>query len=143
MSSLARATLTLRSLLALCLPALLLPACRGEGGGGDPSLSLRMDISPTPPGVGPARLIIHLDDAGAPVEGARIVVEGNMTHAGMTPVIDTARADAPGRYVVDGFRFTMGGDWILTLRATLPDGRWTEVRQDTRVARGPSGGDAP
>jgi len=94
--------------------------------------------------VGPARILIALEDSGGiPVEGARIVVEGNMSHAGMTPVLDTAVAEAPGRYAVPDFPFTMAGSWILTLRATLPDGRWTETVRTTDVARGPSGGGRP
>ncbi len=132
-------------LLAACGLMLFLTACRGDPGeGGDPDLSLEVGISPTPPAVGPARLIITLSDAGGlPVEGARIEVEGNMSHAGMTPVLDTAVAEAPGRYAVSDFRFTMAGDWILTLRATLPDGRQREIRHRTNVVRAPPGGETP
>ena len=57
---------------------------------------MELGNSPTPPAVGPARLIISLtDSAGVPVEGARVVVEGNMSHAGMVPVVDTALAEDP------------------------------------------------
>jgi hypothetical protein len=118
----------------LILLALLLGACRGEMERGDPGLVLDVAISPTPPAVGPARLIITLEDtAGAPVEGAEIVVEGNMSHAGMVPVVDTAQAEGPGSYGISDFRFTMAGDWILTLRATLPDGRWVRAVRPTKV----------
>ena len=104
--------------------------CRGEAPGADPGLSLVLAISPTPPGVGPARLLITLrDSSGGLIEGARIEVEGNMSHAGMVPVLDTAQAQEPGRYAVPDFRFTMAGDWILTVRATLPDGRKTEIQK--------------
>jgi hypothetical protein len=115
-------------------------ACRGEPARGDPSLDLKLAISPTPPGVGPARIILLLTDtAGAPVEGASIRVEGNMAHAGMIPVVDTAEAVAPGRYAVPGFRFTMAGEWLLSARATLPDGRWTVGRLPTSVLAAPPG----
>ncbi len=87
-------------------------------------LTVDVDISPTPPLVGPTRLLISLSDsAGAAVEGAEVQVEGNMTHAGMAPVFGTAQEDDEGIYVIPGFRFTMAGDWILTVRVTLPDGR--------------------
>jgi len=101
---------------------------------GDAGLVLDVAISPTPPAVGPARLIITLaDTSGAPVDGAEIVVEGNMSHAGMVPVVDTAQAEGPGRYGISDFRFTMAGDWVLTLRATLPDGRWVRAQESTNV----------
>lgn len=118
----------------------LLAGCRGEAPRGDPGLVMDLGISPTPPGVGPARLIITLEDtAGAPMSGARIVVEGNMSHAGMVPVVDTARMESPGLYLVEQFRFTMAGDWVLTLEATLPDGRLAVLRERTNVMSPPPG----
>jgi hypothetical protein len=91
--------------------------------------------------VGQARLIITLQDtAGAPLSGAEVLVEGNMTHAGMIPVFDTATMVGPGQYSVPDFRFTMAGDWVLTLRALLPDGRTAVLRTRTDVASNPGGG---
>ena len=87
-------------------------------------VTVDVGISPTPPLVGPTRLLISLTDStGTPVEGAEVQVEGNMTHAGMAPVFGTAQDEGEGMYVVPGFRFTMAGDWILTVRMTLADGR--------------------
>lgn len=118
----------------------LLGGCRGEPPQGDMSLMMDVGISPTPPGVGPARLIITLrDTTGAPVADASIAVEGNMSHAGMVPVLDTARMEAPGQYLVEDFGFTMAGDWILTLEATLPDGRIATHRLTTNVVSAPPG----
>jgi hypothetical protein len=130
------------SILALLfLPTLL--GCRGEGPQSDSSLDLEVAISPTPPAVGPARLIISLHDtSGAPLSGAEISVEGNMTHAGMVPVLATAQEEGPGQYLVPEFTFTMAGDWFLTLRATLPDGRTIQIREETDVASRPGGSDA-
>ena len=127
-------------LLPLVLPLFILGGCRGEMETGDPGLILDVAISPTPPVVGQARLIITMEDiSGAPVEDARIVVEGNMSHAGMTPVVDTAQAEGSGQYGISDFRFTMAGDWILTLHATLPDGRWVRVQEKTNVVGGMGG----
>jgi hypothetical protein len=127
----------------LILPLFLLPflsGCRGDGGQSEPSLVLEVGISPTPPSVGPARLIISLHDtSGAPIPGADIAVEGNMSHAGMTPVLATAQEVAPGQYSVPEFVFTMAGDWFLILRATLPDGRSTHIQQGTDVTGQPGG----
>lgn len=125
----------------LLLGTALCTACRGDGPEGDPSLILDVSISPTPPAVGSARLIISLQDtAGTPLSDAEIIVEGNMSHAGMVPVLDTARMLAPGQYSIPDFQFTMAGDWILTLTATLPDGRTTTARKGTDVASVPGQG---
>lgn len=137
------ATVGAHSGLAL-FAALLLAAgtgsCRGGPDFGDPSLNLELGISPTPPGVGPARLILTLSDtAGQPISGASIRVEGNMSHAGMVPVIDTAEAVGPGSYAVPAFDFGMAGDWVLTIRATLPDSRWVQIVYETRVFSAPPG----
>ena len=127
-------------LLPLILLPLILGGCRGEAETGDPGLVLDVAISPTPPVVGQARLIITMEDtSGAPMEDARIVVEGNMSHAGMTPVVDTAQAEGSGQYGISDFRFTMAGDWILSLHATLPDGRWVRVQERTNVVGGMGG----
>jgi hypothetical protein len=134
-----RAALTKAVVIGLVLP-LLLTACRGAPDTGDPSLVLEVAISPTPPAVGSARLIINLrDTAGVPLEGAEVRVEGNMSHAGMVPVLATAQEEAPGIYAVSDFRFTMAGDWILTTRATLPDGRWAQAMTTTQAVSAPPG----
>ena len=130
------------------LPTLLLiPAvaggfsgCRGDLPEADPNLVMEVRFSPTPPAVGPARLIILLQDTlGVPLEGAEIRVEGNMNHAGMVPVLGSGMDQGAGTYVVSDFRFTMAGAWVLTLTARLPDGRQTEIRAETGVVGTPPG----
>jgi len=112
----------------------LASGCRGEPGTENPGLSLTVHISPTPPTVAPTRIIIILTDSlGAPVDGAEIRVEGNMSHAGMKPVLASAEAEGSGQYSVPDFTFTMAGDWTLTVEATLPDGRMVRTLQETRV----------
>lgn len=129
-------------LILLAFPSVLLfSACRGNERTSSSNLDLEVGISPTPPVVGPARLIITLTDSlGNPVDGAVVRVEGNMSHAGMVPVQDTAAARGEGTYVVPDFRFTMGGDWILTVTATLSDGRTASLRKSTGVGGGGDGG---
>jgi hypothetical protein len=90
-------------------------------------VTITVDISPTTVVGQPAAVAGTLADAsGAPITGARAEVEGNMRHAGMAPVVAQAEEESAGRYVVPGFVFTMGGDWVVTVRATLPDGRKVE-----------------
>jgi hypothetical protein len=101
----------------------LLVACRG---GGTNTTNVRVDLTlvPATPVIGPAAVVVHLaDENGAPITGATVRVVGNMTHAGMTPVTIDAYPETSGRYVASDFAFTMGGDWVLTVQATLPNGR--------------------
>jgi hypothetical protein len=118
---------TLMVATAACL--LLLAGC-GRGGRDLPGVGLELLIEPSPPRIGPARVIVTLtDEGGQAIEGARIEMEGNMSHAGMVPVLAAAKEVAPGRYQAD-LEFTMGGDWFILVRAELPDGRSLERSVD-------------
>ncbi len=80
-------------------------------------------VSPEPPRVGPATITLTpTDTSGVPVEGADLTLEGTMTHPGMPPVFAEAREESPGIYRAS-FEFTMAGDWVIIIIATLPDGR--------------------
>ena len=108
---------------------LLLSSCRGRG---EALLDMALDltITPAPPQIGPATVTLTLKDAdGQPIPGAQIELEGDMNHAGMAPVLAQAQEIAPGRYEAS-LEFTMGGDWFILVRATLPDGRSLERKID-------------
>ena len=97
-----------------------------------PELSLEHEIAPRPPKVGPAALTLRLTDAaGKPISGARLDVEANMSHAGMSPVFGTARETEPGRYE-SALEFTMAGDWIILVHITLPGGGKLEKQFDVK-----------
>jgi len=86
--------------------------------------------------VGPATIEVALRSAqGSPVDGARVSVRGDMNHAGMKPVISEARDLGGGLYRTEDFRFTMGGDWIITAEVTLPDGKKLEHTIDVSSVR--------
>ncbi|HET9528857.1 MAG TPA: FixH family protein [Blastocatellia bacterium] len=107
--------------LLLCLHPLL-SGCR-EAGEPPPDIVVELEIVPQPPRIGPATVTLKLSDAsGAPLNAARVRLEGNMSHAGMRPVFSEAREAGPGRYEAP-IEFTMGGDWIILIHITLPDGR--------------------
>ena len=76
------------------------------------------------------------DSAGNPVTDAIILVEGTMTHAGMQPVIVGTEARGEGMYVTEGFKFTMGGDWVILVHATFADGSTAEQRIDLKGVQG-------
>jgi hypothetical protein len=83
-------------------------------------------ISPQPPRVGPVTITLRLtDSSGKAVTGARIAVEGDMSHAGMSPVFAEAKETGDGSYRAS-IDLSMAGDWIVVARATLQDGRKIE-----------------
>jgi hypothetical protein len=117
------------STLALCAGALLVGAlligCRKMAEPA-PGLVMRYDVAPQPPRVGPATITISLSDAaGKPISGARVNLEGNMSHPGMLPVFGAAREIEAGRYQAS-LELTMGGDWIVLVKGDLPDGQKLE-----------------
>src|SRR5262249_6436333 len=49
-----------------------------------PELVIRHEVAPLPPRVGPSTITLNLfDAAGKPIAGARVNLEGNMSHPGM------------------------------------------------------------
>jgi hypothetical protein len=94
---------------------------RADGATSD-SYGVTMVVEPSPPAVGSSTLVVTLNDPGGqPVDGARLEVEANMSHAGMVPVLASAEASQAGLYRVP-LRWTMAGDWTVDLAFTLADG---------------------
>lgn len=92
--------------------------------------SVELSVAPDPPQVGVAAINVTLHDAdGQPIRGTKVELEGTMTHAGMVPVFAQAVETAPGRYEAS-LEFTMGGDWVIIVRAELPDGSSLEQEFD-------------
>lgn len=120
---------------ALALALVLAGGC-GEPPSGDPGLALAVSVSPTPAVAGPARVLVSLSDRGAPVSGARVVLTGRPPEGGQ-PALDTAREQGPGSYAVAEFPLDAAGDWLLTARAYLPDGRRTEGAHPIHVVGRP------
>ncbi len=118
------------ALVALAL-LLALGGCAGRGERADRGQEraiIALNMNPATPSSAPTQLIVQLTTPeGAPLTGARVTVEGDMSHAGMQLVNGEAREQGNGSYIVDNFHFTMGGDWVLIVRATLADG--TQVQQ--------------
>src|SRR5215208_7982809 len=106
----------------LCLLCLFLPSfisCRNQS----PSdFTVTAEITPQPPRVGQATITLRVTGAREkPITGARIALEGNMSHAGMAPVFADAMELEPGRYRAT-MELSMAGDWILLVHVTLPGG---------------------
>lgn len=89
-------------------------------------LTLTHEVFPQPPRIGPLTITLKVADAsGKPATGIRMKVEGNMSHAGMTPVFADAKETDPGRYS-STMELSMAGDWYFVVHMTLPDGRKLE-----------------
>lgn len=128
--------LTTNRLWRVVLPLLLLlPLLVACGSDEEASATASVQITLLP-GQNANELQVQLRDlAQAPITDATVALEGNMNHAGMVPVlVDPVRDDADG--ATDGiyrlpFQFSMLGDWIVTVTATLADG--SEATKDIEV----------
>ena len=102
---------------------LLLAACGGRQNNAGNSTDVTVTAQPEATAVGETILTITLTDAdGRPITDATVQVRGDMSHAGMTPMLRSGLPEGAGEYVVP-FEWTMAGDWIVTVEFTLADGR--------------------
>jgi hypothetical protein len=106
-----------------------------------PTYKLTLSTEPATLSVGNSVLVFDLtapDGSPVPTDQVRLLsAQGDMTHAGMVPVIEDGRAasfatDQVGRYEM-AFNFNMGGDWMITATATLTDGTVITGRLNTSV----------
>lgn len=108
--------------IALCVGLALVQSCTDHGAPGL-DLTLAHEVSPQPPRVGQVTITLRATDAsGKPITGARMRLEGNMSHAGMVPVFAGTTETEPGRYRAI-MELSMAGDWIVLVHVTLPDSR--------------------
>jgi hypothetical protein len=89
-------------------------------------VDLNLVVVPAEAVVGNAGLLITLhDEAGIAIDGAEVTIRGDMSHAGMVPVLAVATGMGSGQYQAD-LEWTMAGDWIITITAALADGQTVE-----------------
>lgn len=87
---------------------------------------MQYEVSPYPPKLGLARVILSLaDQRHAPLTGAHLKLEGDMSHPGMAPAFGDVTETRPGRYE-GSLMFSMAGDWVIVVRGTLADGERIE-----------------
>lgn len=84
-------------------------------------LKIRTELSGDPT-LGAAQLNVYILNDGNGVSDAEVKVTGDMTHAGMVPILASAKEVEQGLYASEGFEFTMAGDWIVTTEVKLPSG---------------------
>ena len=132
----------MRTVVAFFVLLSLLAACRPPSGSGGPSTSLpdnikvQIEVGDSPmTGNLPVSVFILKDNTG--VSGATVEVTGNMTHAGMEPVIASAKETEAGLYVAEEFMIEMPGDTVVTANITLSDGTKFSVDKAFTVAMTP------
>mgnify|MGYP006324890875 CR=1 FL=1 len=119
---------------------LVFTACRPPSGNSSTTLpenvNVQIEVGDNPmTGNLPVSVFILKDNQG--VSGATVEVTANMTHAGMEPVIMTAKESEAGLYVADPFVIEMPGDTVVTTDITLSDGTKFSVDKAFTVAMTP------
>ena len=115
---------------------ILAPAC-GRRPVSAEQVEIVWTLGPAAPAVGPASLSLTLRTRGGqPLTGAQVRLDAYMSHPGMAPVQANAVERGAGVYDVP-FSFTMAGDWVLLVEATLPQEGRLQQRIDVRNVRSP------
>jgi YtkA-like protein len=122
-----------KTVIALGVLIVTAQACGRQSSVPEPTLTHA--VSPQPPRTGQSTFTLRLADAsGKPLTGVRIELEGNMSHAGMTPVFAGATEIQPGQYS-STMELSMAGDWYFLVHMTLPDGRKLERQFEIKGVR--------
>jgi hypothetical protein len=138
---------------AVLLMSAMLTGC-GAQGEAEGSLAIRVSIAPTPPIVGPARILVTVTDPVlGPMEEGEVWIEGSPADSGAGSAGAAAgrlaeRLSAErlgeGMFAVPAFPFTTPGDWILQIHVRAGGMAEPEqtVRHEVRVVGGgpPRGG---
>lgn len=125
-----RGTNKISSLCLLCLFVAGFAGCQREL---NVDIKIAHEVAPQPPRIGQATITLRVSDSsGAPVKGARIKLEGNMSHAGMAPVFAEAVEVEPGRYRAN-MELTMAGDWVVLVHGSLAGDRKLEQQFELTV----------
>lgn len=112
-------------IMTLVLLSIFVGGCRRSSSQNESAsdVNMALAVDPAAPVVGSATLRITLTDTNdKPINDASLEIRGDMTHAGMEPILASVDASQAGVYEVP-FEWTMGGDWIVTVTATLADDR--------------------
>jgi hypothetical protein len=86
-------------------------------------VDLAYESDPRPPRIGVNTFTVTLTGRNRQrVGGARVSLEGDMSHAGMRPVFGEAKEVGPGRYQ-GTLDLGMRGDWTVLFHVTLANGQ--------------------
>jgi hypothetical protein len=100
----------------------------------DAGVTIDLVVEPDELIVGNAVFAVRLtDQTGEPIDDAIVEVRGDMTHAGMSPVLASTSESEAGLYRIP-FEWTMGGDWLIDVTVTLAEGGTVQERFEYSVA---------
>lgn len=116
--------------LIIILLVTLLSACGGRNSSQTNSSNYDISIEAESTNLGQTNLMVTVrNENGEPINDAIVNIKGDMTHAGMQPVLgDTSSADN-GVYTIP-YEWTMAGDWFVTIDVTFADGSTATERVD-------------
>jgi YtkA-like protein len=120
-------------ILACAVYAACAAGCRSDQSS---QITAEWTIEPSPPLAGSdavARITLR-DSARNPVVGAKLHLEGLMSHPGMTPVLSDVTERGGGIYEAS-LRLNMEGDWTLVLTGELRDGARVSKQLDLSGVR--------
>jgi len=128
------------TILSLMILSMALVGCRQQPVPNNENVIINAQVDET--AVGETELtIIVTDTENTPINDAQLTIRGDMTHAGMVPVLREGNDGTAGVYSIP-FEWTMAGDWTVEIVASLPDGTSARRTFDF-IVNGIQGLDAP
>ena len=114
-----KGTKGIKKVCLLCFLCFFVAGCRSRS---SDEVFVAHEVLPQPPRVGHVVIALRVTSASRkPIVGAHVRLEGNMSHAGMSPVFADTLEVVPGEYRAN-IELSMAGDWIILVHLTLPDG---------------------
>lgn len=117
--------------------------CLGDGeapADGAPWLEVEVATAPTPPLLGPTRVVVELSGPDGPVVDAAVQVRARPSDSEPpAPLEAEATHSERGHYVIPALDFPSGGTWTLEVRVRLADGVQATRTEELRVSSGGPG----
>ena len=120
---------TILTIIILGLTVALV-ACGGRNSASQSDHNYDIQIEVGSMDVGTTDLMVTVkDENGDPVNDATVNIKGDMSHAGMQPVLGESASGNNGMYMIP-YEWTMAGDWFVTVDVMLADGSTISERVD-------------
>lgn len=108
----------------------LLSACGGRNSAQINSNNYDISVESGSTTVGKTELMVTVkDQSGNAINDANVSIKGDMSHAGMQPVLGESSSGDNGVYIIP-YEWTMAGDWLVTIDVTFADGSSATERVD-------------
>ena len=108
----------------------LFSACGGRNSAQTSNSNYDISVEAGSTAVGQTDLMVTVKDQnGTAINDANVSIKGDMSHAGMRPVLGESSSADDGVYTIP-YEWTMAGDWFVTVNVTFADGSTTTERFD-------------